>query len=94
MFYSNIQPFSYYLSSLIFVSVEIKLVSILSILCVKFYAIYKKTPAYEDFTQGASEGFKIAVKIIPYLIAIMVCVSALRASGAIEIAQKLDLERT
>ena len=53
------------------------------------YALVKKTPAYESFTQGASEGFKIAIKIIPYLIAIMVCTAALRASGAIELAQKL-----
>jgi len=53
------------------------------------YALYKKTPAYEDFTIGAKEGFNIAIKIIPYLIAIMVCTTALRASGAIEIAQNL-----
>ena len=53
------------------------------------YALYKKTPAYEDFTQGAKEGFNIAVKIIPYLVAIMVATAMLRASGAIEIAQKL-----
>lgn len=53
------------------------------------HALYKKTPAYENFTQGAQEGFKIAIKIIPYLIAIMVCVSAFRASGAIDILENL-----
>lgn len=53
------------------------------------YALYKKTPAYEDFTDGAKEGFNIAVRIIPYLIAIMVCTAALRASGAIELAQNI-----
>ena len=53
------------------------------------FAIYKKTPAYEEFTQGAGEGFNIAIKIIPYLVAIMVCVAALRASGAIGILQNL-----
>ena len=53
------------------------------------YALCKKTPAYEDFTIGAKEGFNIAIKIIPYLIAIMVCTAALRASGAIEIAQNI-----
>lgn len=53
------------------------------------YALYKKTPAYEEFTFGAKEGFNIAIKIIPYLIAIMVCTSALRASGAFEILQNL-----
>ena len=53
------------------------------------YALYKKTPAYEDFTTGAKDGFNIAIKIIPYLIAIMACTAALRASGAIELAQNL-----
>ena len=59
------------------------------IAAILIYALYKKTPAYEDFTQGAKEGFNIAVKIIPYLVAIMVAAAMLRASGAIEIAQKL-----
>ncbi|MBR3605165.1 MAG: spore maturation protein [Candidatus Gastranaerophilales bacterium] len=53
------------------------------------YALIKKTPAYEDFTQGAVGGFNIAIKIIPYLIAIMVCTAALRASGAIELMQNI-----
>ncbi len=44
----------------------------------------KKVPVYEAFTEGAKEGFKISVKIIPYLVAIMAAVSMLRASGAIE----------
>ncbi len=56
------------------------------ILC---YAIYKKTPAYENFIEGAKEGFSIAVKIIPYLVAIMVCTAMLRASGAIELLQNI-----
>lgn len=53
------------------------------------HALIKKTPAYEEFTIGAADGFKIAIKIIPYLIAIMACTSALRASGAIDLAQNL-----
>jgi len=53
------------------------------------YALYKKRPAYEDFTTGAKEGFDIAIKIIPYLIAIMICTASLRASGAIELMQKI-----
>ena len=53
------------------------------------HALFTKRPAYEDFTQGAKEGFNIAIKIIPYLIAIMICTSALRSSGAIQIIQNL-----
>lgn len=61
----------------------------LIITIILIYALYKKTPAYEEFTQGAKEGFNIAIKIIPYLIAIMVCTASLRASGAFEILQNL-----
>ncbi len=46
--------------------------------------IFKKVPVYEAFTQGAKDGFKVAVNIIPYLVAIIVAISMLRASGAIE----------
>lgn len=44
----------------------------------------KKVPVYEAFTEGAKDGFKVAVNIIPYLVAIIVAISMLRASGAIE----------
>lgn len=46
--------------------------------------IVKKVPIYEEFTEGAKDGFKVAVNIIPYLVAIIVGISMLRASGAIE----------
>ncbi len=57
------------------------------IVFILLHALYKKTPAYEVFVDGAGEGFKIAIKIIPYLIAIMVCTALFRASGAIEIIE-------
>lgn len=44
----------------------------------------KKIPLYETFTEGAKDGFKVAVNIIPYLVAIMVAISMLRASGVID----------
>lgn len=46
--------------------------------------LIKKIPIYEVFTDGAKDGFKVAVNIIPYLVAIIVAISMLRASGAIE----------
>ncbi len=53
--------------------------------------IVKKVPVYEVFTEGAKDGFKVAVNIIPYLVAIIVAISMLRASGAIEmLAQHLS----
>jgi len=53
--------------------------------------LVKKIPIYEVFTEGAKDGFKVAVNIIPYLVAIVVAISMLRASGAIEmLAQALS----
>lgn len=61
----------------------------LILLTVLTYGIAKKIPIYEVFTDGAKDGFKIAVKIIPYLVAIIVGISMFRASGAIDIIAKL-----
>ncbi len=55
------------------------------ILIVLTVGLIKKVPVYEEFTNGARGGFKIAVSIIPYLVAIIVGISMFRASGAIEI---------
>ena len=41
--------------------------------------LIKKVPLYEVFTDGAKEGFKVSVNIIPYLVAIIVAISMLRA---------------
>lgn len=46
--------------------------------------LIKKVSIYEVFTDGAKEGFKVSVNIIPYLVAIIVAISMLRASGVIE----------
>ena len=51
--------------------------------------LIKKVPVYETFTEGAKDGFKVAVNIIPYLVAIIVAISMLRASGAIEMLANL-----
>jgi spore maturation protein SpmA len=44
----------------------------------------KRVPVYEVFIEGAKEGFQVAIGIIPYLVAILVAVGALRASGALD----------
>lgn len=48
-------------------------------------AAIKKINVYEAFIDGAKDGFKVAVKIIPYLIAILVSIAVFRASGAMDI---------
>lgn len=54
------------------------------ILIILTVAIIKKVPIYEEFTEGAKDGFKVSVNIIPYLVAIIVGISMFRASGAME----------
>lgn len=44
----------------------------------------KKVNVYETFIEGAKEGFKTAVTIIPYLVAILVAIGMFRASGAMD----------
>ena len=54
------------------------------IVAVLTYAILKRVKVYEDFVEGAKEGFTIAVRIIPYLVAILVAIGMFRASGAMD----------
>lgn len=46
--------------------------------------ILKKINVYESFIEGAKSGFKTAVKIIPYLVAILIAIGVFRASGAMD----------
>ena len=54
------------------------------ILTILTIGIIKKVPIYETFTEAAKDGFKVSINIIPYLVAIIVAISMLRASGFIE----------
>lgn len=47
-------------------------------------ALRKKVNVYEAFITGAKEGFEVAVKIIPYLVAMLVAIGVFRASGAMD----------
>ena len=49
------------------------------------FGVARKVRIYEVFVEGARDGFQVALKIIPYLVAILVAVAMLRASGALEI---------
>ncbi|MBN2596542.1 MAG: spore maturation protein [Marinifilaceae bacterium] len=48
-------------------------------------AARKKVNVYESFIDGAKEGFSIAIKIIPYLVAILVAIGVFRASGTMDL---------
>ena len=47
-------------------------------------ALLRRVKVYEVFIEGAKEGFQIAVGIIPYLVAMLLAIGLLRASGALE----------
>jgi spore maturation protein SpmA len=47
-------------------------------------AIRKKVNVYDAFIEGAKDGFKIAIKIIPFLVAILVAIGVFRSSGAMD----------
>ncbi len=53
------------------------------------YAVYKKTNIFESFTEGAREGLRSAVSILPALCFLMTAVGMLRQSGMIEMLTML-----
>jgi spore maturation protein B len=48
------------------------------------YGLYRRVAVYEAFVEGAKEGFSVAVRIIPYLVAILFAIGMFRASGAMD----------
>ncbi len=59
---------------------------IIPVLMVGFlgFGVVRRVRVYEVFVEGAKEGFRVALRIIPYLVAILVAVDMLRASGAMD----------
>ena len=54
---------------------------IIGLIC---YGVRQRQNVYDSFVEGAKEGFQTAVRIIPYLIAILVGIAVFRASGAMD----------
>lgn len=52
------------------------------------FALARRVKVYPVFLEGAREGFEVAVRIIPPLVAIMVALGAFRASGALELVAR------
>jgi spore maturation protein SpmB len=48
------------------------------------FGVIKKVKVYEKFVEGAKDGFNIAVRIIPYLVAMLVAIGIFRAGGAMD----------
>lgn len=70
------------------VSAAAAAIILLSVICwFVIQAMCKKINVYDAFIDGAKDGFKTAVGIIPYLIAILVAVGMFRASGAMDLLE-------
>ncbi|MFC3038964.1 spore maturation protein [Virgibacillus xinjiangensis] len=54
------------------------------ILLVLSVATWKKVPTYETFVEGGKEGVKMAFSLLPFLVGMIVSISILRSSGALE----------
>jgi spore maturation protein B len=48
------------------------------------YGALKKVKVYEQFVEGAKEGFNIAVRIIPYLVGMLMAIGIFRAGGGMD----------
>lgn len=49
------------------------------------YGLIKKVKVYEKFVEGAKEGFNVAVRIIPYLVAMLAAIGIFRFGGAMDL---------
>ena len=56
----------------------------LLILFIVSFGLIKKVPVYEEFVEGGKEGFSTAVRIMPYLVAMLFAIAMFRASGAMQ----------
>lgn len=79
----------------LFIRLVIRLVNALSLLAIPFllsaiplFAALRRVKVYEEFVEGAKEGFQVAVRIIPYLVAILVAMGMFRAAGGIELLSR------
>ncbi len=69
----------------------LRAIGMLSLLAVPFllgffplYAALRGVKVYEEFVEGAKEGFAVALRVIPFLVAILVAVGMFRGAGGIE----------
>ena len=73
-----------------------RLLSVLGLMALPFaftffplYAWLRGVKVYEEFVEGAKEGFQVAIRIIPFLVAILVAVGMFRKAGGIALVSKV-----
>lgn len=77
-------------------SLPLRAVATLSLLAVPFllvcfplYAFLRGVKVYEEFVEGAKEGFNVSLRVIPFLVAILVAIGMFRGAGGIEAMKSL-----
>lgn len=72
--------------------VAVVAIEVISLMAIPFiltffplFAAVKGIPVYEEFVEGAKEGIQVALRIIPFLVAILAAVGMFRAAGGIQI---------
>lgn len=70
----------------------VRAVNAVSILAVPFlvcffplYAALRGISAYEEFVEGAKEGFQVAIRIMPFLVAMLVAIGMFRSAGGVKL---------
>jgi spore maturation protein SpmA len=58
---------------------------LLAILLFLGLASWKKVNAWDSFTEGAKDGFKTAIQLVPFMVGILVAVGVFRASGGMQV---------
>jgi hypothetical protein len=78
------------------IALPISIIQSLSLVAIPFligffplYASLRGVAVYEEFIEGAKEGIQVALRIFPYLVAILVAVGIFRAAGGIDIMSRL-----
>lgn len=76
-------------------NIFVRVINSISLLSVPFllsgfplYAMLRGVRIYEEFVEGAKEGFEVAVRIIPFLVAILVAIGMFRAAGGIDLISR------
>jgi spore maturation protein SpmA len=68
---------------------SVKAISLLAIpFLLAFFPLYaglRRVAVYEEFVEGAKEGFNVAVRIIPFLVAMLVAIGMFRGAGGVDL---------
>jgi spore maturation protein SpmA len=74
----------------------VRAVNAISLLAIPFlicffplYATLRRIAVYEEFVEGAKEGFQVAVRIIPFLVAMLVAIGLFRSAGAVDLLTRM-----